>query len=76
MGTEGTTGGALVHGNRLKEDALEVITWAILTTAISFLIRTEYDLTVWRKIGLQQSMELAKGYMLAFESMKRGKILP
>ena len=62
------------HG--LKEGALEATSWDIMSVLMGIPVDRHYDLSIFRQVGLNQTVSIVKGYTLAFERMKHAKIIP
>ncbi|KAF3069710.1 3-oxo-Delta(4,5)-steroid 5-beta-reductase [Daldinia childiae] len=67
---------AWAKDNGLKGDVLENMQWDILDTALSLPLRIDYDLGASREIGFQETMDVGKGFLVAFDRLRRAKFLP
>ena len=69
--------GEWVRKNGLKEGALEGTSWefvSALTESATF--DRQYDLSRIREVGFQEKVDTVMGYHLAFDRMRRAKIIP
>lgn len=62
--------------NKLKEGALEGTSWKFMQDVIGIPFRRDYDASASRSIGFEEMRAHAQGYYLAFDEMRRAKIIP
>ncbi|KAK1069599.1 hypothetical protein LTR74_004712 [Friedmanniomyces endolithicus] len=62
--------------NQLKEGALEGTSWKFMQDVIGIPFRRDYDASASRSIGFEVVRAHAQGYYLAFDEMRRARIIP
>ncbi|KAK5125248.1 hypothetical protein LTR85_000924 [Meristemomyces frigidus] len=67
---------AWVAKNGLREGALESTGWSFMQAVIGIPFRRDYDATASREIGFTEERPHAEGYKLAFEQMRRARMIP
>ena len=68
---------ALVDRHGLREQALEEQNWGhVHFMLVQFDFDREYDLSRCREVGFQEKIDTVEGYVVAWERMRRAKILP
>lgn len=69
--------GAWVEKNGLKEGFVENSSWDVLGAIFAWVVfDKQYDLSVSREVGFEESAPTIKGYLTAFDRMKEAKIIP
>ena len=65
-----------VDENSLKPGPLEGTTWEFMSAVIDIPFDRQYDLSTIREVGFTETMDHAEGYLMAFDRMRKAKIIP
>lgn len=67
----------LEEKNGLKQGIFEKYSWGFVSgVCVAFDFDRQYDLSDCRKVGFNETISTAKGYLTSFERMRAAKILP